>query len=145
MWRHHGHQQSRRRFAEPQGHRLAKSRAYEFFLEKMPHLVEHQDHLRACDFGSWRFASFVADPIENRNITDAEQTGDGAKTHVAHGVEQQRQGLHGGRFAARRRHGEVAAATAAVVALMATDDPVLFEVPRATALAADGGHSPSPR
>src|SRR5208283_381074 len=56
-----------------------------------------------------------------------------------------RQRLHRRRLAARRRHGEVASATAAVVALMTANDPVLSEVLRATALAADLGHSPGPR
>src|SRR5205085_7389194 len=46
---------------------------------------------------------------------------------VAHGVEQDRQGLHGLGFAALRRGGEVAAAGLAEVALVAPHRAVLDE------------------
>lgn len=143
MWRHHGHQQPRRRLAEPQGHRLAKSRACELFLDEMPHLVERHDHQSALGFGVGQFARFVADPFEHRDVGDPEQAGDRAKTHISHGVEQCRQRLHRRRLAVRRRHGEIATARPAVVALVASNDPVLLEVTRAAALAANLGHGPA--
>ena len=55
------------------------------------------------------FARFVADPVQNRDITDAEDARNGAKTDVAHCIEH-RQRLHRRRLATRRRHGEIATA-----------------------------------
>lgn len=109
-------------------------------MDEMPHLVEHQDHLLAFDFRLGQLARFATNPFEHRHVGDAEQAGDRAKAHVSHGIEQRRQRLHRRRPAARRRHGEVASAVVAVVALMAANDPVLLEVRRATALADDVGH-----
>lgn len=111
----------------------------------MPHLVEGHDDDAAFDLRLRQLARLVADPTQHRHVGNAEQAAYGAKAHIAHGVEQRRQRLHRRRLAARRRHGEVASATAAVVALMTANDPVLSEVLRATALAADLGHSPGPR
>jgi hypothetical protein len=111
----------------------------------MPHLVEGHDDDAAFDLRLRQLARLVADPTQHRYVGNAEQAAYGAKAHIAHGVEQRRQRLHRRRLAARRRHGEVASATAAVVALMSANDPVLSEVLRATALAADLGHSPGPR
>jgi hypothetical protein len=76
----------------------------------MPHLVERDHDLTGGDGGLGKLARLGANPVENRDVADAKNTGDGAKAHVAHGVEQQRQGLHRRRLAARRRLCEIAAA-----------------------------------
>jgi hypothetical protein len=140
MWRHHGHQQPRRWFAEPQGHRLAKSRACEFFLDKMPHLVDRHDHMLDLARRLRQIAGLVADPVKDGDIADAEKAGDRAKAYVAHGVEQQRQGFHRRRLAAWRRHREVASAGTTVIALHPPHDAILHIVARAAALAANIRH-----
>lgn len=106
-------------------------------MEKMPHLVEGDDRLFGFDGGFRHVAGFVADPIENGDIAAAQQAGDRAEAHIAHGIEQQCQGLRRRRLAARRRHGEIASAGAAPIALHPAPDAVLRIVARAAALAAD--------
>src|SRR5436190_1879655 len=68
-----------------------------------------------------------AQPPVDRDVADAQELGDHALAGVAHGVEQDRQGLHGLGFAALRRGGEVAAAGLAEVALVAPYRAVLDE------------------
>jgi len=106
----------------------------------MPHLVERHHHLIGLDGGLWQVAGFVANPVEDRDIADAEKTGDGAKTHVAHGIKQQRQGFHRRRLATRRRHREIAPARAAVITLKTAYNAVQPVVARAAALAANIAH-----
>ena len=148
MWRHHGDQEPRRWFAEQQGHRPAKPRVCQSFFYKMPHLVERDHHLLGLDRGLGKFAGFVADPVENRDIADTEKTRDGAKTYVAHGVEKQGQRLHRRRLATRRRHGEIAAARAAMIALNTAHNSIFHMVRSTAALATNLVHGgpllPSP-
>src|SRR4051794_9526365 len=68
-----------------------------------------------------------AQPPVDRDVADAQELGDHALAGVAHGVEQDRQGLHGLGLAALRRGGEVAAAGLAEVALVAPYRAVLDE------------------
>src|SRR4051795_6264859 len=68
-----------------------------------------------------------AQPPVDRDVADAQELGDHALAGVAHGVKQDRQGLHGLGFAALRRGGEVAAAGLAEVALVAPYRAVLDE------------------
>ena len=140
MWRHHDHQQPRRGFAEPQGRRPAKARVCEFFLEKMPHLVERYDHLLGLDRRLRQLAGFIADPGENGDVADAEEAGDRTKTHVAHGVEQQRQSFHRGRLAARGRHCEIASTGVTEITLRPAHNAVFPVVARAASLAANIAH-----
>jgi hypothetical protein len=106
----------------------------------MPHLVERDHHHFARDRGLGNLAGFIAHPVENRDIADAENTRDGAKTHVAHGVEKQGQRLHRRRLAARRRHGEIATARTAKIALNVAHNSIFHLVRGATALAANLVH-----
>lgn len=106
----------------------------------MPHLVERDDHLLGFDRRLGQIAGFIADPVEDRDIADAEKARDGAKTHVAHRVKQQRQRLHRRRLATRRRHREIAPAGATAIALHLAHDAILYIVARATALAANLRH-----
>jgi hypothetical protein len=64
------------------------------FFYKAPHLVESDDN--HFSLGRWlgKLARFVADPVQNGHVADAENARDGAKAHVAHGVEKQGQILH---------------------------------------------------
>jgi hypothetical protein len=110
----------------------------------MPHLVERHDHLLAFDFGRRQLARFVSDPAEHGHVGNSEQTGDRTKTHIAHGVKQRRQRFHRRWLAARRRHGEIASAGVAMIALKSADNAVLPEVLRAAALAANLRHGGGP-
>ena len=84
--------------------------------------------------------ALVTDPVENRDITDAEDARDGAKTDVAHCVEKHGQRLHRWRLATRRRHSEIAAARKATIALNATHNPILPMIRSAAALATNLAH-----
>jgi hypothetical protein len=106
----------------------------------MPHFVECDHHLLSLDRGLGQVTGFVSNPVQNRYVADAENARDRAKTHVAHGVKQQRQRLHLRRFAARRRHCEIAAARAAVITLKTSCDAVQSVVARAAAFAANIAH-----
>jgi hypothetical protein len=109
-------------------------------LKKMPHLVEGDHDLIGGGGGLGKLAGFGANPVEDRDVADAEKAGDAAEAHVAHGVEQQRQGLHRRRLAPRRRRREIVAARAAAIALHPTHNPVLYMVRRAAALATNLRH-----
>jgi hypothetical protein len=92
--------------------------------------------------------SFVADPVQNRDIADAENACDGAETHVAHGVEKQRQRFHSRRLSARRRHREIATTRTAKIALQVAHNTISYMVGGATPLAANllhGGSLSVPR
>src|SRR5689334_5130222 len=93
----------------------------------MPHLVDLHDLARRLARGLRRGLAGRAQPPVNRDVADAQELGDHALAGVAHGVEQDRQGLHGLGFAALRRSGEVAAAGLAEVALVAPYRAVLDE------------------
>ena len=125
MWRHHGHQAHRRGFAEQEGHRFAKPRACKSFFEKMPHLVERDHDLIGADGWLGKLARFSTDPVQDGDVADAENAGNAAKAHVAHGVEQQHQSLHLWRLASGRRRGEIASARLASVALHLAHDSIL--------------------
>src|SRR5271156_6603170 len=140
MWRHHGDQEPRRWFAEKQGHRLAKATVSQSFFYEVPHLVESDDNHFSLGRGLWKLARFVADPVQNRDVADAENARDGAKADVAHGVEKQGQRLHRRRLATRRRHGEIATAREAKIALKATHNSILHMIRSAAALATNLAH-----
>lgn len=106
----------------------------------MPHLIERDDHRPTRHGGLRKPIRRVANPGENRDVTDAEDAGDGAKAHVAHGIQKQGQGLHLRRFALGWRHREVVAARLAAVALHAPHDPILHVIRRLAALANDPAH-----
>src|ERR1700691_1293358 len=86
------------------------------------------------------FVRFVADPVQNRHVADAENARDGAKADVALGVEKQGQRLHRRRLATRRRHGEIATTREAKIALKASDNSILHMIRRAAALATNLAH-----
>src|SRR5580658_4871952 len=106
----------------------------------MPHLVERDDN--HFSLGRWfrKLARFVTDPVQNRDITEAEDARNGAKTDVAHSVEKQGQRLHRRRLATRRRHGEIATAREAKIALKATHNSILYMIRSAAALATNLAH-----
>ena len=106
----------------------------------MPHLVERDDHHISFGRGLGKFARFVADPVENRNVADAQKASNGAKTDIAHGVKKHGQRLHRWRLATWWRHGEIAAAGQTQVALEASNNPVLYMIRSAAALAANLAH-----
>ena len=106
----------------------------------MPHLVESEHDLIGGDGGLGKLTGFGANPVQNRDIADPENTSDGAKAHVAHGVEQQRQGLHRRRLAPRRRRREITTAGQAAIALQPAHHSILYVIPRAAALAANVRH-----
>jgi len=106
----------------------------------MPHLVEGDHDLLSGDGGFGKLAGLGSDPVENRDIADAENASDGAKTHVAHRIKQQRQSLHLGRFAARGRWREIAPARLAMIALHLAHNPVLHIIRSAAALATNLRH-----
>src|SRR4051812_33484118 len=88
-------------------------------LQEVPHLVDLYDLARRLARGLRRGLAGRAQPPVDRDVADAQELGDHALAGVAHGVEQDRQGLHGLGFAALRRGREVAAAGLAEVALVA--------------------------
>ena len=106
----------------------------------MPHLVERDDDLAGAGGRLGESARLGANPIQDRDIADAENAGDGAKAHIAHGVKQHRQRLHRGRFAARRRAGEIASAGLAQKTLRPAYNSVPYMITRAAALAANPCH-----
>jgi len=106
----------------------------------MPHFVERDHHHFALDRRLGSLASFVAHPVQNRDVADAENTRYGAKAHVAHGVEKHGQRFHRRRFPARRGHGEIAAARTTKISLNAAHDSIFHMVRGATALAANLTH-----
>jgi hypothetical protein len=87
--------------------------------------------------------SFVANPVQNRDIADAENARDGAETHVAHGVEKQRQRFHRRRLSARRRHREITTTRTAKIALLAAHNSIFYMAGGATPLAANLVHGGS--
>ncbi len=106
----------------------------------MPHLVERDDDLTGVSGRLGKIAGLGANPVQNRDVADPENAGDGAKTHVAHGVKQHRQRLHRRRLAARRRLREIASARLAVIALHLAHNTILYMIRRAAALAANVRH-----
>src|SRR5437764_7073232 len=89
--------------------------------------VDLHDLARRLARGLRRGLAGRAQPPVDRDVADAQELGDHALAGVAHGVEQDRQGLHGLGLAALRRGGEVAAAGLAEVALVAPYRAVLDE------------------
>jgi hypothetical protein len=106
----------------------------------MTHLVERDDN--DVGFGRWlrKFARCVTHPVENRHIADAENARDRTKTDVAHCIQKQGQRLHRRRLATWRRHGEIAAAREASIALDAAHNSIFYMIPSAAALAANLAH-----
>src|SRR5207237_8308971 len=98
-----------------------------FPVHEVPHLFDLHDLARRLARGLRRGLAGRAQPPVDRDVADARELGDHALAGVAHGVEQDRQGLHGLGFAALRRGGEVAAAGLAEVALVAPYPAVLDE------------------
>src|SRR3982751_2098494 len=90
-------------------------------------VVDLHDLARRLARGLRRGLAGGAQPPVDRDVADAQELGDHALAGVAHGVEQDRQGLHGLGFAALRRGGDVAAAGLAEVALVAPYRAVLDE------------------
>src|SRR4051794_39984441 len=114
-------------FAVPQGRRPARAEPCFFPVHEVRHLVDLHDLARRLARGLRRGLAGRAQPPVDRDVADARELGDHALAGVAHGVEQDRQGLHGLGFAALRRGGEVAAAGLAEVALVAPYRAVLDE------------------
>ena len=106
----------------------------------MPHLVERDDDWALGGGGLGNVARCGSDPVENRDVADAQQPGDRAKTHVTHRVEQHRKRLHRRRFAARRRLGEIASTGLAAKPLDATHDTIPHMIGAAAALATNLCH-----
>ena len=106
----------------------------------MPHLVACDDHRSPRRGRVGKAPRRIANPIEYRYVTEAEDAGDPAKAHVAHAVQHQGQRLHLRGLALRRRHGEVAAARPAAVALQPPHNPVPHIVRRLATLANDLVH-----
>src|SRR5271169_4490284 len=95
----------------------------------MTHLVERDDN--DVGFGRWlrKFARCVTHPVENRHIADAENARDRTKTDVAHCIQKQGQRLHRRRLATWRRHGAIAAAREASIALDAAHNSIFYMIP----------------
>jgi len=130
----------------------------------MPHLVERNHTLIGAAGGRRRFprgpiaaatpssrwvrksrrvgklAGFATNPVQDGNIADAENAGNAAKAHVAHGIEQQRQSLHPRWLASGRRRSEIASTRLASIALHVAHDTILHIIARTAALAADIRH-----
>src|SRR3954447_21067230 len=98
-----------------------------FPVHEVPHLIYLHDLARRLARGLRRGLAGRAHPPVDRDVAHAQEPGDHALAGVAHGVEQDRQGLHGLGFAALRRGDEVAAAGLAEVALVAPHRAVLDE------------------
>src|SRR5271168_4706414 len=93
-------------------------------------LVDGSGSLRASSRTQFRTA----------HVADAENARDGAKADVAHSAEKQGQRLHRRRLATRRRHGEIATAREAKIALKATHNSILYMIRSAAALATNLAH-----
>src|SRR4051794_11743143 len=118
---------SQARVRRATGSKARQSQTLFFPVHETPHLVDLHDLARRLARGLRRRLAGRAQPPVDRDVADARELGDHALAGVAHGVEQDRQGLHGLGFAALRRGGEVAAAGLAEVALVAPYRAVLDE------------------
>src|SRR4051794_24590123 len=118
---------SQARVRRATGSKARQSQTLFFPVHEVPHLVDLHDLARRLARGLRRRLAGGAQPPVDRDVADAQELGDHALAGVAHGVEQDRQGLHGLGFAALRRGGEVAAAGLAEVALVAPYPAVLDE------------------
>src|SRR3954468_10411121 len=119
---------SQARVRRATGSKARQSQTLFFPVHEVPHLVDLHDLARRLARGLRRGLAGRAQPPVDRDVADAQEPGDHALAGVAHGVEQDRQGLHGLGFAALRRGGgEVAAAGLAEVALVAPHRAVLDE------------------
>jgi hypothetical protein len=105
----------------------------------MPHLVERNDDRLGGPSRLGELTGGLANPFQHRDIADAEKTGDAAKAHIAHRVQQHGQRLHLQRFAARWRVREMAAAGLTEIPLPVPNRPTL-DVIRALATFADEPH-----
>src|SRR3954447_14552053 len=118
---------SQARVRRATGSKARQTRTLFFPVREVPHLIDLHDLARRLARGLRRGRAGRAQPPVDRDVTHAQELGDHALAGVAHGVEQNRQGLHGLGFAALRRGGEVAAAGLAQVALVAPYRAVLDE------------------
>src|SRR4051794_16971765 len=118
---------SQARVRRATGSKARQSQSLFFPVHEVPDLVDLHDLARRLARGLRRRLAGRAQPPVDRDVADAQELGDHALAGVAHGVEQDRQGLHGLGFAALRRGGEVAAAGLAEVALVAPYPAVLDE------------------
>src|SRR3954467_161592 len=118
---------SQARVRRAAGSKARQSRTLFFSVHEVPHLVGLHDLARRLARRLRRGLAGRAQPPVDRDVADAQELGDHALAGVAHGVEQDRQGLHGLGLAALRRGGEVAAAGLAEVALVAPYRAVLDE------------------
>src|SRR4051812_43812266 len=118
---------SQARVRRATGSKARQSQTLFFPVHEVPHLVDLHDLARRLARGLRRRLAGRAQPPVDRDVADAQELGDHALAGVAHGVEQDRQGLHGLGFAALRRGGEVAAAGLAEGALVAPYPAVLDE------------------
>ena len=80
------------------------------------------------------------DPVQNRDVADAQNFGDAAKAHAADRMHRQRHVLHRRRLAPRRSIGEVHPAGFAQIALVAAHDAILAQIAPAATLARNVRH-----
>ena len=122
--------------------KLAIARALQLFFYKMPHFIKQDGFVFVRDLPGRRRRRNVGkllrlgtNPVQNRDIADAEDFPDAAKAHAADRVHRQRHVLHRGRLASRRSIGEVHPAGFAQITLVAAHDAILAQIGPAATLA----------